>query len=132
MTPEQLDKLRRIDAHLANLLSTAEKRTPGGWVSTSASMRHGYKGRDLTAVCFVSYKDREDESNAAYIASCAGNAEAGWKATRAAIAAAMQLQGISLSPCNGGSCMVTTDAEDSLEGEVNAFVQSILTAFPNV
>lgn len=32
MTPAQLDHLRRIDAHLVNLLSTAEKRTPGEWL----------------------------------------------------------------------------------------------------
>ena len=118
MTPEQLDHLRRIDAHLANLLDIAAKRTPGEWASTSASVRHGYKGRDLTAVCSVTYKDREDEANATFIASCAGNAEAGWRATRAAIALLLSMG----------------EHQHDIETAKAGFdaLESILAAFPNI
>lgn len=133
MTPAQLEKLRRIDAHLANLLAIAAKRTPGEWASTSASVRHGYKGRDLTAVCSVTYKDREDEANAAFIASCAGSAEAGWKATRAAIDDWLSLYNSTEGYADGAP---DASAHDKLCNEVASIcrinLQHILAAFPNI
>jgi hypothetical protein len=78
MTPEQLDHLRAIDAHLNALLDLAAKRTPGEWVAGTET---------------VWAKDEEDERicndcggwDPDFIAACAGNAEAGWRATKAAI-----------------------------------------------
>jgi len=32
MTPNDIEHLRKIDAHLEKLLSQAEKRTPGRWI----------------------------------------------------------------------------------------------------
>lgn len=75
MTTAQLDHLRAIDAHLASLLAIAEKRTPGEWKAATETVwtRH-------ERIC----GDAETD-DCAFIASCAGNAEAGWKATRAVI-----------------------------------------------
>ena len=81
MTPAQLDKLRRIDAHLANLLSTAEKRTPGEWETDQRAKRPAVFN---TEGLFIDTNMRPYD--ASFIASCAGNAEAGWKSTRAMIA----------------------------------------------
>ena len=64
MTPAQLEHLKRIDAHLTNLLAIAEKRTPGEW------RRPGWLPDSM-------YLGSSPDS--AFIASCAGNAEAGWK-----------------------------------------------------
>jgi hypothetical protein len=79
MTSEQLDHLRTIDAHIDALLALAAKRTPGRWLPGSDT---------------VWAKDEEDERvcndcggwDPDFIAACAGRAEAGWRATKAAIA----------------------------------------------
>lgn len=126
MTPAQLEHLKLIDAHLERLLAIAEKRTPGEWYESQHKTAVYGRHNRSEQIAYTGFPN----GDAAFIASCAGNAEAGWRATRAAIASAMQLQTVSLSPCNGGSCMVATDAEDVLEGVVNAFIQSILAAFP--
>ena len=88
MTPSQLDHLRRIDAHLERLLGIAAKRTPGEWKAESSrayctdeSVTHNVVGPPSD---FMYLQELPD---ATFIASCAGNAEAGWKATRATIAA---------------------------------------------
>lgn len=71
MTPAQLDHLRRIDAHLAKLLSLAEKRTPGEWRCVNSPLGGS---------------SQQDEYDEMFVEACAGNAEAGWRAVRAAIA----------------------------------------------
>ena len=87
MTPAQLDHLRLIDAHLEHLLDIAAKRTPGEWdasdnVCTADAVEGGY----FITCDSMKTNVSTDANNATYIASCAGNAEAGWRATRAAIA----------------------------------------------
>jgi hypothetical protein len=85
MTPAQLDHLRAIDAHLDVLLALAAKRTPGRWLPGSDT---------------VWAKDEEDERvcndcggwDPDFIAACAGRAEAGWRATKASIAAIFNCQ----------------------------------------
>lgn len=121
MTPAQLEHLRRIDAHLANLLSTAEKRTPGEWdtlgVANSNSLRLFAGNRYLGMLGNSDADKREVQSDAAFIASCAGNAEAGWKATRAAIAVILN--------CNDNSFPHMYAAI-----QVSQMADSILSAFP--
>lgn len=101
MTPAQLDHLRRIDAHLVNLLSTAEKRTPGEWTHEmqcdSVWSDHDF---DLQIAHTMSnpgagmmWDADQRRNNAAFIASCAGNAEAGWRATRLAIKTLLEYTG---------------------------------------
>lgn len=96
MTPSQLDHLRRIDAHLASLLENAKKRTPGRWTIKTQQRELGQSGEfeteawiapDDASKCVTNgwNLEDEDEDNFAFIASCAGNAEAGWESTRAAI-----------------------------------------------
>jgi hypothetical protein len=82
MTSAQLEHLKRIDAHLEKLLAQAEKRTPGRWYRG----KNRYVGVDeLWIVEAWETNDLKGKPNATFIASCAGNAEAGWKAIRAAI-----------------------------------------------
>lgn len=86
MTTAQLDHLKRIDAHLDKLLEIAAKRTEGRWDIEP----HRSWDKDFTVgPVIIDYDDvdhDEQDANATFIASCAGNAEAGWMATRAAIA----------------------------------------------
>ena len=115
MTPAQLDHLKRIDAHLANLLAIAEKRTPGEWEVDQSTTWDQARGIHPQIVQRNAYLTADD---AAFIASCAGNAEAGWKATRAAIA-------LLLSMGEHRHDIETAKAGfDALE--------SILAAFPNI
>lgn len=86
MTPEQLEHLKRIDAHLERLIDIASKRTPGEWdasdnVCTADAVEGGY----FITCDSMKTNVSTDANNATYIASCAGNAEAGWRATRAVI-----------------------------------------------
>ena len=139
MTTEQLDHLRRIDAHLANLLAIAEKRTPGEWraeiyPSLSTAYDKGefeWAGRVSAAfpgavgsvwlgigdMGFTGLPGSFEVSadNAACIASCAGNAEAGWKATRAVIK----------SYYDSGICR-------EWQGYMQSAIEPILAAFPNI
>lgn len=88
MTPSQLDHLRAIDAHLANLLENAKERSPGRWEHFQKLEDRGSNYWRIRC-----YSDGGDnlhgycgENNAAFIASCAGDAEAGWESTRILIA----------------------------------------------
>jgi hypothetical protein len=88
MTPAQLEHLRKIDAHLEKLLSQAEKRTPGRWEWTDAN-RTGEPQLTCAGgalVCTVHHECvkpvAELNGCADFIASCAGNAEAGWRYVR--------------------------------------------------
>jgi hypothetical protein len=91
MTPSQLDHLRAIDAHLANLLDIAAKRTPGRWEDDGTgslwtpwdkhqreASAEGYEGEHITLGKF-------EPEDMLYIAACAGNAEAGWEVARSTI-----------------------------------------------
>ena len=87
MTPAQLEHLKLIDAHLERLLAIAEKRTAGEWthqVSSSDPNRSLVNLRHSNGVV-ATFATRSGDLNLEFAASCAGNAEAGWKATRAAI-----------------------------------------------
>ena len=88
MTPAQLDHLSRIKRHLETLLSDAGKRTPGEWKLIQPNIDKGEfiwsVNAGTTPVCPALL------NNASFIASCAGNAEAGWRSTLAAIEVVMQ------------------------------------------
>lgn len=88
MTPAQLDHLYRIKRHLKNLLANAKKRSQGEWkvyenesLSIFTKERIGVtpiQGCDVANTNIVGFTDDQCRLNAAFIASCAGNAEAGW------------------------------------------------------
>jgi len=99
MTPAQLDHLKRLDAHLDAMLALAAKRTPGTWQAGKPTWNK--RGRPFRApitasktVCNTYDAGRKHEHciltntspDAAFIAACAGRAEAGWRATKAVIA----------------------------------------------
>ena len=89
MTTAQLDHLRAIDAHFDHLLATAAKRKPGEW--TTMGIAHSnclrlFSSNDYLGVIGNSDAEkRAIQNNAAFIASCPNNTEAGWRSTKAAI-----------------------------------------------
>lgn len=113
MTPSQLEHLKLIDAHLERLLAIAEKRTPGEWEVDQSTTWDQARGIHPQIVQRNAYLTAED---AAFIASCAGNAEAGWRATRAAIA-------LLFAMCDGAHSINTVIAAQKMG-------KSILAAFP--
>lgn len=118
MTPAQLDHLSRIKRHLETLLANAKKRTPGEW-ETEDARDGGIIARDLNPPDHVllyrgSYLGKHD---AAYIASCASNAEAGWRSTLAAIKALLTI----CDPASGAD--YTNYGDETL-------VHEILAAWP--
>jgi hypothetical protein len=92
MTPTQIEHLRLIDAHLARLLDIAAKRTPGEWIVGWNMIGDGIS----KSICNAPMKNEQTTtlewvSDKRFIASCAGNAEAGWRATRAMIEFALMV-----------------------------------------
>lgn len=86
------EKLTRIRARCVELLALAEKRTPGKWIATTIDpFGHDYRepirvmGEDTAIATHCGSTSFLRSHDAAYIAACAGAAEAGWKATIAAI-----------------------------------------------
>jgi hypothetical protein len=86
-------KLQAIKAKCQEMLAIAEKRTPGKWddrwngVFVENGKDYRYPSTLLT-VCYSSAATRGEDvwpQNSAFIASCAGPAEAGWRSTIAAI-----------------------------------------------
>lgn len=73
------EHLQRIRARCVELLAIAEKRKEGKWIARDDDVIN--KKGDYIAACFSNYDGR----NSAFIAYCAGSAEAGWRATIAAI-----------------------------------------------
>lgn len=68
MNPDMTTKLNRIKSALRKSIEMASKSTREPWVNDGPSIRHGYKGRDLIAICSLTYKDYEDRDNAAFLA----------------------------------------------------------------
>jgi hypothetical protein len=72
------EHLQLIKAECERLLAIAEKRTQGEWVSEG-----NWIGQEHAAIAQTTHY--LCESDATFIAACAGRAEAGWRATIAAI-----------------------------------------------
>ena len=85
------EHLQRIKAKCEQLLELAAKRTPGKWIRTSNLATHiicasSENAGNLVCDCPDSSPDGDHfDRDATFIASCAGPAEAGWRATIAAI-----------------------------------------------
>lgn len=130
MTPAQLEHLKLIDTHLERLLAKAEKRTPEKWVAGATIIGNGVD----TTVCEMPSREKDSlawHDNIHFIASCAGNAEAGWKATRAAIVDWLSLYNATEGYADGAPDAST---HDKLCNEVASVcrinLQHILAAFP--
>jgi hypothetical protein len=77
------EQLQRIRARCVELLAIAEKRTPGEWAYYPQNS--GFPTVFGDKLMLISPVARVTNSDATFIAACAGPAEAGWKATIAAI-----------------------------------------------
>jgi len=82
------EHLARIRARCVELLEIASKRTQGRW-KTHGNHPYVTYGKHDFCICGTnasgSLASDDYVNNAAFIASCAGPAEAGWRATIAAI-----------------------------------------------
>jgi hypothetical protein len=85
MTTDQLEHLRLIDEHLTKLLDLAAKRTPGEWKEGHSIVGDGISSTICSAPLPIETLGKNWLSNRLFIASCAGNAEAGWRSTLATI-----------------------------------------------
>lgn len=78
-----LEKLKAIRAKCAELLELAEKRTPGEWRVQAEAIYANTGNRSEPIMRF--YPSEQHHKDNAYIAACAGAAEAGWRSTITAI-----------------------------------------------
>jgi hypothetical protein len=93
---EHLDK---IVAKIDQLLELAEKRTQGKWYASEFGPIATLEDPFANGVWYIAYTStecHEGNANKPFIAACAGPAEAGWRATKAAITTALE---ISDPPC---------------------------------
>ena len=84
------EHLEKIKAKCQQLLATAEKRTPGKWIHDACAVisrcsEHDGEARKHIDGGFYRIEVDGAPSACTYIASCAGPAEAGWRATIAVI-----------------------------------------------
>ncbi len=95
----QEEHLDAIERHLTKLLEIAKERTPGAWAPFQAC-GSVCVGDSREVVCIEDIKkgmhleilSQNAESDAIYIAACAGNAEAGWEALLAFTSSARRLR----------------------------------------
>lgn len=80
-----IEKLQDIRAKCVELLEIAEKRTPGRWKQGDDNHESVEIGGIVGCCYLLRWNNGQGPNDAAFIASCAGPAEAGWKATIAAI-----------------------------------------------
>lgn len=145
-------KLTRIKAALRQHIEEAEKATAGPWragelryAGKSQIIDHGPYVSGGGYVCEVEapfigaeIDHSARETNAAFIAHARTMSPLACKGLLMAIDWIEQsfalLNTISLSPCNGGSCMVATDADDALQAltrQTQAKLQEIESLFPD-
>lgn len=131
MTPAQLEHLRRLDAHLAALINLAAKRTPGEWHEGYSIVGDGVSVTVCNAPQPLETLGKNWTVNRAFISSCAGNAEAGWRSTKAAIADWLTLYNSTEGYADGAPDAST---HDRLCNEVASIcrinLNHILTAWP--
>ena len=121
------EHLQRIKAKCESLLELAAKRTPGKWIRTSNLATHiicasSENAGNLVCDCPDSSPDGDHfDRDATFIASCAGPAEAGWRATIAAIDGFQRLSKWNFPGWEGDHGIIS-----EIEGEIDA----ILAAWP--
>lgn len=121
------EKLDAILAHCRELLALSEKRTTGKWKVVQTN-----DGKEISnhRQSWVASSDDIVALNATFIASCAGNAEAGWRSTIEAIEGLRQMEnfkdlnGSSRGPwCenDGQGCMACNHASEMLDSIITAW-----------
>jgi hypothetical protein len=119
-TKEHLDK---IVAKIDQLLELAEKRTQGKWYASEFGPIATLEDPFANGVWYIAYTStecHEGNANKPFIAACAGPAEAGWRATKAAIEQATWL--------------VEIDSQGRIslqdQGATHRMIQEIIAAWP--
>lgn len=90
-------QLLKIKAHLEKLLADAKLRTAGKWRHDGPWFPQPPHGDGIHSFYGVGTPEKlviqrcYTETDARYIASCAGNAEAGWRSTLVAIDALLEI-----------------------------------------
>lgn len=124
MKPDQLNHLKLIDAHLDKLLALAAKRTAGVWRKEAS---RAYCVDDEFTYNVVGppsdYMYLQEEGDASFIAACAGNAEAGWGATKGMIMLIFGYEELSKTLTTPLTLEAVNIARDSI-------LESILIAWP--
>lgn len=120
-----IEKLQRIRARCVELLAIAEKRTPGEWHVDQAVTWDRSRGIDPQIVQRNAYLTDDD---AAFIASCAGAAEAGWWATIAAIDGLIKLTEPISGDCATDEMCRAYEQDSELASES---INTILSAWPD-
>ena len=129
------EHLQRIKSKCEQLLELAEKRTPGKWMGTNladvftdtedaANGVAGHHIADCDPSCDKTVETARSDRN--FVVSCAGPAEAGWRATIAAIDGLLPL---SQSPNVDTSC----EALEAFEQDascVRDVLSAIIAAWP--
>jgi len=119
------EHLARIRARCVELLEIASKRTPGEW----STHRHpdgepiGVGGDEFCgspSVCYLNACANSD-----FIASCAGPAEAGWRATIAAIDGLLALIENAKGWVDDNGC-----AGSAIHHHANPMLNAIIAAWP--
>jgi hypothetical protein len=124
MTPDQIRHLHLIEAHLDKLLAIASQRTTGKWRKEAS---RAYCADDEFTYNVVGppsdYMYLQEEGDASFIAACAGNAEAGWVATKGMIMLCRSYDELSKTITTPLTLEATNIACDSL-------LETILIAWP--
>jgi len=85
MTTKTTEHLQLIKAECERLLAIADKRTQGEWTHDNMTDSTVVVKTEMEMIHFRQEADEQHSHDAAYIAACAGRAEAGWRSTIAAI-----------------------------------------------
>lgn len=134
------EQLQKIKTECQRLLAIAEKRTAGKWgiertttTNWIGPMRRNGDGKISIIVCDTDrdrlkaeYIDKND-SDADFIAACAGPAEAGWRATIAAIDAIFLIL-----PQNENGWVQSYIRENDHAQEAERLASVILTAWEGI
>ncbi len=120
-----IEHLQRIKSRCQELLATAETRTPGRWAFDPENIGGGPwpyyglvnadSGESVPVHVLV-----ERPGNATFIASCAGPAEAGWRATIAAVNGLLRVYERCDEP-------TSTYAEETLADIIAAWPEEVLS-----
>jgi hypothetical protein len=129
------EKLTKIRAKCVALLETAKQRTPGKWRVESSYIGNGSAG--CISAGLNSYGDGPaaypigrlaenelKEPDSAFITACAGPAEAGWRATIAAIEICFRLEDVRYGW--DGDCGASAHAESLADQIIAAWENQII------
>ncbi len=115
------EHLEKIKAKCQSLLAIAEKRTPGMWQIRKCPCGNSKCSDTWPGPMKGVQGSGYHPSDAAFIASCAGSAEAGWRATIAAVDALQKLVRWNFQGWEG---------DHGIIAEIEAEMETIIAAWP--